>query len=194
MQIILLERVENLGQMGDVVTVRPGYARNFLLPRSKALRATKENIAHFEGRKKALEADNLKKRSEAEGVAKKIDNMKVAVIRQASEAGQLYGSVTARDIADAICAKGVKVDRTQVRLDMAFKTLGLYPVRVYLHPEVAVTVTVNIARTVEEAELQEKKGGALVRNEDEDRKPVAAPASEAVAETQEQPAQEEQTA
>lgn len=162
MQVILLERVENLGQMGDVVNVKPGFARNFLLPRQKALRATKENVAYFDTQKKVLEADNLKKKAEAEKVAKKVDGLTVALIRQASEAGSLYGSVTARDIALAIGEKGFKVDRAQVRMDRNYKLLGLYPVRVYLHPEVMSTVTINIARSIEEAKLQEERGEALI--------------------------------
>ncbi len=162
MQVILLERVESLGQMGDVVNVKPGYARNFLLPRSKALRATQDNIAYFETQKKHLEADNLKRRAEAEKVGKKVDGIKVAIIRQASEAGQLYGSVSARDIADAIVEAGFKVDRSQVRMDRSYKLLGLYPVKVSLHPEVTVEVTINIARSQEEAKIQEEKGVALI--------------------------------
>lgn len=162
MQVILLERVENLGQMGDVVAVRPGYARNFLLPRQKALRATKDNIALFDGKKKELEAQNLKRREEAQKVATKVEGLKVALIRQASEAGQLYGSVTARDIADGVSAKGFKIDRNQVTMDRAYKLLGLYPVKIYLHPEVAVEITINIARSEEEAKLQDERGEALV--------------------------------
>lgn len=162
MQVILLERVESLGQMGEVVNVKPGYARNFLLPRQKALRATKDNIAFFDNQKKVLEADNLKKRDEAEKVGKKMDGVKAVIVRQASEAGQLYGSVTGRDIADAVSAKGFKVTRDQVRMDRAYKLLGLYPVKLNLHPEVTVEVIINIARSVEEAKLQEEKGGALV--------------------------------
>ena len=162
MQVILLERVENLGQMGDVVTVKAGYARNFLLPRQKALRATAANINYFDGQKKVLEAENLKRREEAEKVAKKADGLKVIVIRQASEAGQLYGSVTARDISDAIEQKGVKVGKEQVRMERAYKLLGLYPVKVSLHPEVVVEVTLNIARSAEEAKIQEQRGEALI--------------------------------
>jgi large subunit ribosomal protein L9 len=168
MQVILLERVENLGQMGDVVTVKPGYARNFLLPRSKALRATKDNVAFFETQKKTLEADNLKRRQEAEKVGKKLDGTKAVIIRQASEAGQLYGSVTARDIADAVVEEGFKVDRSQVRMDRAYKLLGLYPVKVTLHPEVTVEVTINIARSKEEAKIQEEKGEALITKTDQE--------------------------
>lgn len=162
MQIILLERVENLGQMGDVVTVRPGYARNFLLPRQKALRATKDNVAHFDAQKKELEAQNLKRREEAEQVAKKMDGLKIALIRQASEAGHLYGSVSARDIADGVTEKGFKIDRNQVNMDRAYKTLGLFPIKVALHPEVTVEVTINIARSAEEAKIQEERGEALI--------------------------------
>lgn len=163
MQVILLERVESLGQMGQVVNVKPGYARNFLLPRQKALRATKDNIAYFDAQKKVLEANNAKRREEAEKVGKKLDGVTVAIIRQASEAGQLYGSVTARDIADAVVAKGFKtVDRTHVRMDRSYKLLGLYPVKVDLHPEVTVEVTINIARSAEEAKIQEERGEALI--------------------------------
>ena len=167
MQIILLERVESLGQMGDVVDVKSGYARNFLLPRQKALRATKENVAYFDGQKKVIEADSLKRKGEAEKVAKKMEDLKIAVIRQASEAGQLYGSVTARDITAGIKAKDFKVDRTQIRMDRNYKVLGLYPVKVYLHPEVAVNVTINIARSEEEAKIQEERGEALITRTDE---------------------------
>lgn len=184
MQVILLQRVENLGQMGDVVTVRPGYARNFLLPRQKALRATKENISFFDGQKKELEAQNLKRREEAQKVAGKMEGLKVALVRQASEAGQLYGSVTGRDIADAVTAKGFKIDRNQVTMDRAYKLLGLYPVKVYLHPEVVVDVTINIARSAEEAKIQEERGEALIMKDDrtlraEERAAEAAAAAEA---------------
>ncbi len=167
MQVILLERVESLGQMGDVVNVKPGYARNFLLPRQKALRATKENVLYFDGQKKVLETDNLKRKVDAEKVAKKMDKLTAAIIRQASEAGQLYGSVTARDIAEAVVEKGFKIDRTQVRMDRNYKLLGLYPVKIYLHPEVMVNVTINIARSAEEAKIQEERGEALITKTDQ---------------------------
>lgn len=189
MEVILLERVENLGQMGDVVKVRAGYARNFLLPRNKALRATKNNVAYFETQKKVLEAENLKKRAEAEKVAKKLDGAKAVLIRQASEAGHLYGSVTSRDIAEAVTEAGVKIERNQVRLDNNYKMLGLFPVKITLHPEVVATVTINIARSQDEAKLQEEKGGALVREDEEKAKQApaeaqeAAPAGEETAET-----------
>ena len=156
MQVILLERVEKLGQMGQVVKVKDGFARNFLLPRKKALRATKANIEHFEGQKAQLEARNLSAKKEAEGVAAKLDKKKFVILRQAGETGMLYGSVSTRDIADAISAGGVSVDRAQVTLNKAIKTLGMHDVRVVLHPEVRVEVTMNIARTAEEAERQAK--------------------------------------
>ncbi len=169
MQIILLERVEKLGQMGDVVNVRPGFARNFLLPRGKALRATKDNVAYFEGQKKVLEANNLKTKQEAEKLAAKIKGVTVAVIRQASEGGQLYGSVSARDIAEAVSNKNVKVDRSQVYMDRAYKMLGLFPIKIILHPEVSVEVRLNIARSADEAKIQEERGEALIVKEGEER-------------------------
>ncbi|MDF3023466.1 MAG: ribosomal protein [Alphaproteobacteria bacterium] len=205
MQVILLERVESLGQMGEVVNVKPGYARNFLLPQSKALRATKDNVALFEAQKKTLEADNLKRRDEAEKIGKKVDGIHAAIIRQASEAGQLYGSVTARDIAESIAEQGFKVDRAQVRMERAYKLLGLYPVKVQLHPEVTVSVTINIARSKEEAKIQEERGEALIQKADNDRddtlsakaikaieaqEKAAAAAAAAEAEAGEQPAEE----
>ncbi len=154
MEVILLERIEKLGQMGDVVSVKPGYARNFLLPRKKALRATDANRAVFEQQRSQLEADNLELRSDAERVAKDLDGMTVVVVRQASDSDQLYGSVTTRDISAAIVAAGVTVDRRQVQLDRPIKTVGMHPIRVILHPEVTVEVTANIARSEEEAEMQ----------------------------------------
>jgi large subunit ribosomal protein L9 len=156
MEVILLERVEKLGQMGQVVKVRPGFARNFLLPQKKALRANKANMAIFEQRRSQLEAANLERRGEAEQVSAKMVGVKVVVIRQAGESGQLYGSVTARDIAMAITEAGFTVTRGQIVLDKAIKTLGLYPMRVVLHPEVSVQVTANVAQSAEEAEMQAK--------------------------------------
>ncbi|MEC8563287.1 MAG: 50S ribosomal protein L9 [Pseudomonadota bacterium] len=161
MDVILLERVEKLGRMGEVVSVKPGYARNYLLPRRKALRATKHNLEFFEGRRSQLEADNLQRKSEAESVAKKVDGLTVPVIRAAGESGQLYGSVTARDIAEAIIAAGVTVTRQQVMLDRALKTLGLEEIKVVLHPEVSASVVVNIARSQDEAEQQAHLGRAV---------------------------------
>jgi large subunit ribosomal protein L9 len=154
--VILLERVEKLGQMGEVVKVRPGYARNYLLPQKKALRATKENLAYFEKQRAQLEAQNLSRRTDAEQVAKKLDGVAVVIVRQAGESGQLYGSVTARDIADAVTQAGFTIGRSQVVLEKAIKTLGLYKHRVVLHPEVSVSVTVNVAQSLEEAEMQAK--------------------------------------
>ncbi|MBY0429656.1 MAG: 50S ribosomal protein L9 [Rhodospirillales bacterium] len=152
MEVILLERIEKLGQMGDVVKVKPGFARNFLLPQQKALRASKQNLAYFESQRAQLEAANLKRRDEAQAVAVKMDNLSILMVRQAGESGQLYGSVSGRDIADSIGAAGYTVERRQVNLDQPIKTLGKHPIRVSLHPEVAVTVNVTVARSQEEAE------------------------------------------
>ncbi|MEQ8251640.1 MAG: 50S ribosomal protein L9 [Oceanibaculum nanhaiense] len=165
MEVILLERVEKLGQMGDVVNVRPGFARNFLLPQSKALRATKGNLEQFQTRKTQLEADNLQRKQEAEQVSGKLDGLTVVLVRQASEMGNLFGSVTARDVAEAVTEAGVTVERRQVIIDRPIKTLGLFGVRVVLHPEVAVSIKVNIARSLEEAETQAKTGEAFMSNE-----------------------------
>lgn len=158
MQVILLERIEKLGQMGDVVNVKPGYARNFLLPQRKARRATKENLAQFEQHRAQLEAENLKQRGEAEKVGEKLDGLKIILIRQAGESGQLYGSVNARDVAEAVSAAGFTVGRNQIELGAVIKTLGLHSVKVRLHPEVAVTVTANVARSEAEAEAQAETG------------------------------------
>ena len=166
MDVILLERVHNLGQIGDVVKVRPGYARNFLLPMRKALRATEANKAKFESQRAQIEAMNLEKRSEAEKVKDKVDGIKVVLIRQAGETGQLFGSVNARDLAEAVTAAGFTIDRRQVILDRPIKTLGLHPIRVALHPEVIVAVTANVAKSTEEAEAQEKAGGYVGRAEE----------------------------
>ena len=174
-EVILLERVEKLGQMGQVVKVRPGFARNFLLPQKKALRATKENMAFFERQRAQLEANNLERRGEAQDVAAKLEGVIVTVIRQAGESGQLYGSVTARDVAEAVTAAGFTVDRGQIVLDRAIKTLGLHKQRVVLHPEVSVHVTVNVAQSAEEAEMQAKGINPLTVADAE----AAAPATEA---------------
>ncbi|HEY7978214.1 MAG TPA: 50S ribosomal protein L9 [Rhizomicrobium sp.] len=156
MQVILLERVEKLGQMGDEVKVKDGFGRNYLLPQKKALRATKANREYFQTQKSQLEAQNLKLKSEAEKIGKKLEGQTFALLRQAGDRGQLYGSVSPRDIADVITAGGFTVSRTQVPLDKAIKTIGLFPLVVVLHPEVRVTVTINVARTEEEAERQAK--------------------------------------
>lgn len=176
-QIILLERVESLGQMGDVVSVKPGYARNFLLPQGKALRATKDNVAYFEGQKKTLEADSLKLKKEAEAVAKKMDGLKITVVRSASESGQLFGSVASRDIAEGVTEAGFSIEKSQVELNQNFKMIGFSTASIILHPEVKVEVTLNIARSAEEAKIQEKTGKALIAGADEEvvtRKPVVA--------------------
>jgi large subunit ribosomal protein L9 len=154
MEIVLLERVAKLGQMGEVVRVRDGFARNFLLPQGKALRATEANMKRFESERSQLEARNLEARKEAEGVASKLDGQGFVVIRSASDSGALYGSVTTRDIADAATEAGFSLDRRQIALDHPIKELGLHNLAVSLHPEVDVTITVNVARTAEEAEIQ----------------------------------------
>ena len=154
MQVILLERVAKLGQMGDVVDVRPGYARNFLLPQGKALTASQANVAAFEERKAQLEARNLETKKEAEALGAKLDGQQFVVIRSASDAGALYGSVTPRDAAEAATAAGFSLDRKQVSLINPIKELGLHKLAVRLHPEVEVTIVMNVARSPEEAELQ----------------------------------------
>ncbi len=168
MEVILLERVEKLGQMGQVVKVKPGYARNYLLPQKKALRATKDSLAQFEAQRAQLEALNLKRRQEAEQVGKKLDGLKVVIIRQAAETGLLYGSVNARDIAEAVTEAGFTISRSQVAIPQPIKTLGLHQVRVVLHPEVSVGVVVNAARSAEEAELQIQRGGMIVASDMEE--------------------------
>ena len=154
MQVILLERVEKLGQMGDVVRVKDGYARNFLLPQNKALRATEDNVASFAKQKTQLQAVNLDQRKEAEAIGAKLDGLKCVLLRQASEGGQLYGSVKARDIAEAVTEGGFTVNRKQVLLTAVIKMLGIHAVRIALHPEVVVDVSVNVARSQAEAETQ----------------------------------------
>ncbi|WP_028880277.1 50S ribosomal protein L9 [Terasakiella pusilla] len=168
MQVILLERVEKLGQMGDLVNVKPGYARNYLLPQKKAMRASSENVKFFEAQKAQLEAANLKAKDEAAAVAAKMEGLKVAIIRQAGDMGQLYGSVSTRDIADAATKAGFTISRQQVNLDRALKNIGLHDVSVKLHPEVIVTIVANIARTEEEAEIQAQTGSAMVASDEED--------------------------
>ena len=165
MQVILLERIEKLGQMGDVVKVKPGYARNYLLPKKKAMRATDANLKVFESQRSQLETDNLEHRSEAESAAGKLEGLSIVLIRQAGEGGQLYGSVTARDMAQALGKDGVKVERAQVQLDKVIKVLGLHPVRLRLHPEVSVTITVNVARSEEEARSQASEGHVVSAEE-----------------------------
>ncbi len=171
MNVILLERIEKLGQMGDVVRVRPGFARNYLLPQRKALRATKENLSTFEKQRAQIEALNLHRRSEAEAVAKKMEGTAVTVLRQAGEGGQLYGSVAARDVAQALTEAGFTVDRSQVQIDRPIKSLGLFDLRIRLHADVYVNVTVNVARSEEEARLQAQRGGMVAGQELEETEP-----------------------
>jgi large subunit ribosomal protein L9 len=165
-ELILLQRVEKLGQMGDVVKVKPGYARNFLLPQKKALRANKANLEVFEKQRAQLEALNLKRKEEAERIAERVIGMSVVIIRQAGESGSLYGSVSSRDIADGCTAGGLSIARNQVILENPIKTLGVTKVRVSLHPEVDITVAVNVARSREEAEKQAR--GEQVTGADQD--------------------------
>lgn len=182
MEVILLERIEKLGQMGDVVSVKTGFARNFLLPQGKALRATDGNKSAFETKRVQLEAENLKRREEAQAVADKMGDLTVVLIRQAGDAGQLYGSVNARDIADSVVAAGFTVGRSQVELPNPIKTLGMHSVLVRLHGEVSVTVTANVARSRDEAETQEKTGAAVLSLAQQDALDAEAEAAEAAAE------------
>ena len=167
-ELILMQRVDKLGQMGDVVRVKPGYARNFLLPQKMAMRANKANREQFETQRAQLEAQNLRRREEAERLAERIGQLSVTIIRQASDSGSLYGSVSARDIADGCTAGGLTVNRSQVILEQPIKSLGLSNVRVVLHPEVSLPVTVNVARSVEEADKQARgeRIGQDAENED----------------------------
>src|SRR5712664_3534062 len=165
MNVILLERVPKLGQMGDVVKVKPGFARNYLLPQKKALRSTKDNLTYFQAQRKTLEATNLERRKEAEEVGTKVNDFKVVLIRQASEALQLYGSVSSRDIADAAIAAGLKIERKQVELDKPIKTLGAHKIKVHLHPEVTVEIVEIVARSADEGEFLAKGGKLLAEND-----------------------------
>jgi len=167
-ELILLERVEKLGQMGQLVKVRPGYARNYLLPQKKALRATKENLAYFETQRAQLEANNLQRKSEASDVGLKLEGLSVVLVRQAGESGQLYGSVSARDIAQAVTEAGFTIEKHQVVLDKPIKSLGLHPVRAALHPEVSVIITANVAQSTEEAEMQARGIDPLRAHEEEE--------------------------
>jgi large subunit ribosomal protein L9 len=204
MEVILLERIEKLGTIGDVVKVKNGYARNFLLPRGKALRANESNRKVFEANREKIEATNAERRSGAEADAKKIDGAKVQLIRQASNVGHLYGSVTARDLAEALETGGYKVAKNQIVLDRPIKSIGVQEVKVQLHPEVSVTITVNVARSPEEAELQaqgkdvmaemfEKDVSGFIEERDETLEPgeVAAADQPSPAEAGEAPAAEE---
>lgn len=168
MKVILLERVERLGALGDVVSVKDGFARNFLLPRNKALRANSNNLKVFEGQRADLEARNAKEREAAEASGKTLDGSSYILIRQAGESGQLYGSVSGRDVSDAVNAEGGKVDRSMVVLDKPIKTLGVHDVKVRLHPEVTVTVSINIARSADEAERQARGENVITSQFEED--------------------------
>ncbi len=165
MEVILLERVAKLGQMGDTVKVRDGYARNFLLARGKALRATKANKERFETQRAQLEARNLERRTEAQAVADRLNGRSFTVIRQAGESGVLYGSVSSRDLAETVTAAGFSVNRDQIVLNQPIKTLGVHTVPVSLHPEVEVQVTINVARSPEEAERQARGESVTTRDE-----------------------------
>ena len=205
MDVILLERIEKLGSIGDVVKVKNGYARNFLLPRGKALRANESNRKVFEANREKIEATNAERRSHAETDAAKIDGAKIQLIRQASNAGHLYGSVSARDLAEALEAQGHKVAKNQIVLDKPIKSIGLQDVKIALHPEVSVTISVNVARSPEEAELQaagkdvmaemfEKDVSGFIEERDETLEPgEIAPEPAAEAAPAEAPAEEAST-
>ena len=173
MKVVLLERVENLGAIGDVVTVKDGFARNFLLPREKALRATSANLKVFETQRAQIEARNEKARGDAAKSGEKLDGQTYILIRQAGESGQLYGSVTARDVADSIQAEGGKVERSQVVLNNPIKTLGVHDVQVRLHAEVTITVKINVARSMDEAERQ-ARGEDVIRSQFDEGREIAA--------------------
>ena len=183
MNVILLERIEKLGQMGDVVTVKAGYARNFLMPQKKALRATDGNKSQFEDQRAQLEAENLERRKDAEAVAETLGGLNVMLIRQAGDNGQLYGSVSGRDLADSVSEAGVTIARGQVMLDRPIKELGLHEVRISLHPEVQVEIKVNVARTEDEASSQRERGLSIteIAEESEAAEEAIALAEEALA-------------
>ena len=185
MEIILLERIRHLGQMGDVVKVKPGYARNYLLPQGKALRANKDNLAQFEAQKAELEARNAEARKSAEGVAAGMEGLSITLIRQASETGHLYGSVSARDIATAVNEQGYTVTHSQVVLERPIKTLGIFDVALHLHAEVEVSVSVNVARSEQEAEAQ-LSGGEAATEAMFETEELAAQAEEELAEAEEE--------
>jgi large subunit ribosomal protein L9 len=190
-QVILLERIESLGQMGDVVRVKPGFARNFLLPQKKAMRATKENLAYFEKQKAQLVAQNLARKGEAEKVAEKMAGLMVVIIRQAGETGQLYGSVSNRDVSDAVTASGFTIDRRQVLLQQPIKALGIHSTRVSLHPEVDIEVKVNVAQSADEAKVQAEGRKAAAAAAADAEAPAEVPVETAVEAVAEAPAAEE---
>ena len=174
MQVILLERVEKLGQMGDEVRVKDGFARNFLLPKKKALRATKANREYFQTQKAQMEAQNLERKKDAEIIAKKLDGKSFVLLRQAGDRGQLYGSVSPRDIAGAVEAGGFTINRTQVTISTAIKAIGLYTIPVVLHPEVKVNITINVARSEDEAERQARGENVLAERTEQEEAVIAA--------------------
>jgi len=194
MEVILLERVEKLGAIGDVVKVKNGFARNYLLPNKKALRANDANRKLFETQRAQIEADNATRRADAEKASKGVDGKTVQLIRQASNVGHLYGSVSARDIVDALDAQGAKVTKSQVVLDRPIKAIGVHEVKVALHPEVAVTIKVNVARSPEEADLQAQGIDVLQQMFEDEAAPIAAEALEPVAEGAEPEAAEPEAA
>ena len=174
MQVILLERVEKLGQMGDEVRVKDGFARNFLLPKKKALRATKANREYFQTQKQHLEAHNLERKKDADAIAKKLGGKSFVLLRQAGDRGQLYGSVSPRDVADAVEKGGFTINRTQVNISTAIKTIGLFTIPVVLHPEVRVNITINVARSEDEAERQARGEDVLAEKTDAEEAKIAA--------------------
>ena len=194
MEIILLERVEKLGAIGDVVKVKDGFARNYLLPRKKALRANEANRKLFEANRARIEEDNAARRSDAEKASKGVDGKSVQLIRQASNTGQLYGSVSARDIAEALEGVGAKVTKSQVVLDRPIKSIGMHEIKIALHPEVAVTVKVNVARSPEEADLQAQGIDVLKQIFEDEAAPIAAEDLAPPAAEEDAPAEEEATA
>jgi large subunit ribosomal protein L9 len=192
MEVILLERISRLGQMGDTVRVKDGFARNFLLPQGKALRATKDNRTKFEGMKVQLEARNLELKSEADGIAGKLNGKSFVVQRQASESGLLFGSVSARDIASILVGAGFTVTRNQIALHAPIKMIGMHPVPVALHPEVEVTITMNVARNADEAERQARGEDVTQRREQGEEEAIAAEAAAAFFEKPEEALGEDQ--
>ena len=168
MEVILLERIEKLGQMGDLVVVKPGFARNFLLPQKKAVTATQEHKVQFESQRVHLEAQNLEQRTEAEKVGEKLEGQKIVMVRQAGDAGQLYGSVSVRDIADGVIGAGFSINRNQIKLGEPIKSIGLHTVTVNLHPEVSVSIVVNVARSIDEAKIQDKTGSVNIDDKEKD--------------------------
>lgn len=182
MEVILLERIERLGQMGDVVKVKNGYARNFLLPMKKALRKTNENLAYFEAKRQEFEAHNAQMKAAAEELSKKLEGASVIIVRQAAETGQLYGSVTSRDIYDALHEAGYAIERRQIDLNQPFKNIGIFDVRLALHPDVAQIVRVNIARTEDEAKKSAQKLEAAAQKAAQKEEAVVEVKDEAAAE------------